>query len=24
VNASGDAVIKGLEIDGEDRLDRLF
>ncbi|MCC5994742.1 MAG: GDYXXLXY domain-containing protein [Oceanicaulis sp.] len=24
VNASGAAVIKGLEIDGEDRLDRLF
>lgn len=24
VSASGDAVIKGLEIDGEDRLDRLF
>lgn len=24
VSASGDAVIKGLEIDGEDRLDTLF
>lgn len=24
VSASGDAVIKGLEIDGEDRLDRVF
>ncbi|KAA5803314.1 GDYXXLXY domain-containing protein [Alkalicaulis satelles] len=24
VGASGDAVIKGLEIDGEDHLDRLF
>ncbi|MCH8490079.1 MAG: GDYXXLXY domain-containing protein [Oceanicaulis sp.] len=24
VGRSGDAVIKGLEIDGEDRLDRLF
>jgi len=24
VSASGDAVTKGLEIDGEDRLDRLF